>query len=324
MARLFKIFLLILFLISTSSSSTLAIEHGTHCNKNNKTTNDNFECDEINNTWYLCTNNQWVLMRNCSPGKCMIKSGSLLGFCDYSNIDILPNNTQSLDNCKFGQTNLFKCNDGILYKCDSPDDNEYKQYKECSSGKCDPVGYYCEENNKDIYCTQSQTKCSSDLKGYHNCQTGKWSTEIISCPNGCLNGICKDSSTNFPTNPPSNEIDLSAPNEIDLSAPSDFKSLQNLTPKNSIPAIINIIYIISSLTFFFILLSGGLKWLTSGGDEKKVASARSQITHGFIGLAIVFSVWALTNLISQLFGFDINKITVFKSFYQPTPAPPPK
>lgn len=136
-------------------------------------------------------------------------------------------------------------------------------------------------------------------------------------------GCYWDGTACYPPN--SNNIPPSSSNnKIDLSAPSNFKSLQNLTFKSSIPAIINIIYIISSLTFFFILLSGGLKWLTSGGDEKKVAAARSQITNGFIGLAIVFSVWALTNLIGQLFGFEIEKITIFKSFHQPTPTPPPK
>lgn len=140
-------------------------------------------------------------------------------------------------------------------------------------------------------------------------ENGEWSE--TPCLAGCNSGskICNS----IPIPPVNNSANSQ---ELDISAPSDFESLGKLTLDNAIPSLINVIYIISSLTFFFILISGGLKWLTSGGDEKKLASARSQITHGLVGLGIVFFTWAFTTLIGQLFGFEISDITIFKSFHQ--------
>ena len=154
-------------------------------------------------------------------------------------------------------------------------------------------------------CTEiNSTKCSETGRESCICKAYNW--KCTECKYGCNNGSCKVAPVNNSANS----------QELDISAPSDFESLGKLTLDNAIPSLINVIYIISSLTFFFILISGGLKWLTSGGDEKKLASARSQITHGLVGLGIVFFTWAFTTLIGQLFGFEISDITIFKSFHQ--------
>jgi len=92
--------------------------------------------------------------------------------------------------------------------------------------------------------------------------------------------------------------------EINLSAPGGFSKLGEINSGNMIAGLINLIYIVSTISFFFILLMGGFKWITSSGDEKKLASARASITHGAIGLGIVFIAWALMSLIGSL--FDIN------------------
>jgi hypothetical protein len=65
-----------------------------------------------------------------------------------------------------------------------------------------------------------------------------------------------------------------------------------------------------ALVFFFILILGGLKWITSGGDEKAVGAARAQITNALIGLAIIFAAWAIINLIGTIFGVNILKLTI--------------
>lgn len=96
----------------------------------------------------------------------------------------------------------------------------------------------------------------------------------------------------------------STTDEINLSAPGNFSKLGEINSGNMIGGLINLIYIVSTISFFFVLLMGGVKWITSSGDEKKLASARASITHGAIGLGIVFIAWALMSLIGSL--FDIN------------------
>jgi len=79
-----------------------------------------------------------------------------------------------------------------------------------------------------------------------------------------------------------------------------------------ISGVIGIIMIVVALVFFFILILGGLKWVTSEGDEKKVSAARSQITNGLIGLAIVFAAFAIMKLIGAVFEVDIFNFKIPK------------
>ena len=91
---------------------------------------------------------------------------------------------------------------------------------------------------------------------------------------------------------------------------NDFKALENLTAGGIISGAISLVLIVVALVFFFILVIGGLKWVTSGGDEKKVAAARAQITNALIGLAIVFASWAIMKLIGTVFGVDIFNLNI--------------
>lgn len=86
---------------------------------------------------------------------------------------------------------------------------------------------------------------------------------------------------------------------------SSFTGLTNLTIDKMISGSISLILIVVSLVFFFILIFGGLKWITSGGDEKKVAAARSGITNALIGLVVIFAAWAIMTLIGTIFGISI-------------------
>lgn len=85
----------------------------------------------------------------------------------------------------------------------------------------------------------------------------------------------------------------------------DFSALEKVTAPNIISGAISLVLIITSLVFFFILILGAFKWITSNGDEKKIAAARAQITNALIGVILIFSVWAILSLINTLFGIKI-------------------
>ncbi len=95
---------------------------------------------------------------------------------------------------------------------------------------------------------------------------------------------------------------------------SSLEPLSNLTAGGIISGAISLVLIVVALVFFFILIIGGLKWITSGGDEKKVAAARAQITNALIGLVIVFAAWAIMKLIGVVFGIDILGTLTIPSF----------
>jgi cbb3-type cytochrome oxidase subunit 3 len=73
---------------------------------------------------------------------------------------------------------------------------------------------------------------------------------------------------------------------------------------------ITTIIVVAGLIFFFMLVIGGLKWILSGGDKGQTEAARSQITAALVGLVILFSAWAITNLVQTVFGIDILNFTI--------------
>jgi hypothetical protein len=101
---------------------------------------------------------------------------------------------------------------------------------------------------------------------------------------------------------------------INIVAKGSGDKLAGLTVGSIISGAISLVMILVSVVFFFILVMGGLKWVTSGGDEKKVGEARSQITNGLIGLAIVFAAFAIMKLIGSVFNIDVFNLTI-PSFY---------
>jgi len=46
-----------------------------------------------------------------------------------------------------------------------------------------------------------------------------------------------------------------------------------------------------------IILLGGFKWMTAGGNEEKTGEARKLIVAGIIGLVIIFSAWAIASFV---------------------------
>lgn len=85
----------------------------------------------------------------------------------------------------------------------------------------------------------------------------------------------------------------------------DFNTLTDVTAPNIISGAISLVLTISLIVFFFILVLGGFKWITSSGDEKKITTARAQITNALIGVILIFSVWGIINLIEAIFGISI-------------------
>jgi len=68
---------------------------------------------------------------------------------------------------------------------------------------------------------------------------------------------------------------------------------------------IGILTLVAFFWFMFILITGGLAWLSSGGDKAKVQEAQKRITNGFIGLIIVLISYFIIKLIGYIFKIDI-------------------
>jgi hypothetical protein len=77
-----------------------------------------------------------------------------------------------------------------------------------------------------------------------------------------------------------------------------------------LPNLLTLGLVVASIITFFILLTGGIKWITSGGDKEKLDQARGTITSAIIGLVIVFALWAILQLLGNVFGINLLRINL--------------
>lgn len=76
--------------------------------------------------------------------------------------------------------------------------------------------------------------------------------------------------------------------------------------KGTIAKIINIILGFLGIIAVIIILAGGFKWMTAGGNEDKVGEARKMIVQGVIGLVIVFAAWAIASFVVTQLSTNIT------------------
>ena len=72
---------------------------------------------------------------------------------------------------------------------------------------------------------------------------------------------------------------------------------------------LNAVVGLAGIVFFVMLLVGGFKYLTSGGDPKKVAASYSTLSHSVFGLIGTIVAWLILLLIKNFTGVDV---TIFK------------
>ena len=83
--------------------------------------------------------------------------------------------------------------------------------------------------------------------------------------------------------------------------------------------IITFLTIVAGLSFLIYFIIGALNWITAGGDEKKIDSAKSYMTNGAIGLIIIVASYSIIWIAGQVLGIDILNpgITIDKLFNKP-------
>lgn len=89
-----------------------------------------------------------------------------------------------------------------------------------------------------------------------------------------------------------------------------FDALKTYTPSMMLRTVLNIMLGIAGVASFVILLWGGLQWILAGGDKEGTEKARKKITAALIGLAIVFSAYALLYILRTLFNIDLIQVNL--------------
>lgn len=73
--------------------------------------------------------------------------------------------------------------------------------------------------------------------------------------------------------------------------------LGDTDPRAMAASVINVILGFLGIIAVIIILLGGFKWMTAGGNEDKVGEAKKLITAGIIGLVIILASWAIATFV---------------------------
>ena len=77
-----------------------------------------------------------------------------------------------------------------------------------------------------------------------------------------------------------------------------------------LPNLIGLIFVIGVIIFFFILVIGGIQWISSGGDKAAIEQARGKVVNALIGIVILFSAFAIVKLLESFFGTNILTLDI--------------
>lgn len=73
---------------------------------------------------------------------------------------------------------------------------------------------------------------------------------------------------------------------------------------------IRLFFVAGSVILLFMLIWGGVEYITAGGEKEKAGNASKRITNALIGIAILLSTYALSRLVNLVFGINILKLDI--------------
>jgi len=74
--------------------------------------------------------------------------------------------------------------------------------------------------------------------------------------------------------------------------------------------ILNFVVRLAGIVVFVILIIGGFKYLTSGGDPNTKESAQKTITYAILGLVLLLGSWLILLFIKEFTGVDVTQFTI--------------
>lgn len=85
--------------------------------------------------------------------------------------------------------------------------------------------------------------------------------------------------------------------QVSIDFPTSFAGFSSQDIKVTIQNIVKIIVGFLGIITIIIILAGGFKWMTSGGNEEKIGEAKKLISAGVIGLVVVLAAYAIANFV---------------------------
>lgn len=88
-----------------------------------------------------------------------------------------------------------------------------------------------------------------------------------------------------------------------------------------IPSLISLTLVAGTIIFFFMLLLGGIQWITAGADKGALEGARSRLTSALIGIFIMFIAFTILTSVGCFFGMGLTSFEIGTLSVQITASP---
>ena len=69
---------------------------------------------------------------------------------------------------------------------------------------------------------------------------------------------------------------------------------------------------LGGIVLFIMLISGGFKYITSGGDPKGVEEAKKTLTYAIAGMVLLALSFLILRFIEQFTGAEVTKFRIFQ------------
>mgnify|MGYP001611194661 FL=1 len=110
------------------------------------------------------------------------------------------------------------------------------------------------------------------------------------------------------TSPNSPAIDINK--QLDVAG--GRTGLKNQDPRQTVAYLIYVSLTLLGMIFVGLIVYAGFLWLTAGGEEEKIKTAKGLITNGIIGIAIVLSAYGISRLVfNYLLKATINPLNEY-------------
>jgi Mn2+/Fe2+ NRAMP family transporter len=77
-----------------------------------------------------------------------------------------------------------------------------------------------------------------------------------------------------------------------------------------VQSVLNIAIRLAGVLLFIMLIVGGFKYLTAGGDPKKAEAAQKTLTYAIGGLALVILAWFILLFIEKFTGVTVTQFNI--------------
>ena len=75
--------------------------------------------------------------------------------------------------------------------------------------------------------------------------------------------------------------------------------------------VVSAVLALGGIVLFIMLLSGGFKYITSGGDPKGIEGAKKTLTYAIGGIVLLAMAFLILRFIQEFTGVDVTKFKIY-------------